>query len=324
MLKKSTSTSSWARLQDKLAQSFSKLSSFLDVNTKLEGEFGDDFAFNRFDVDGSGSLGREEIVTAFKTLGIPLSDQEIALILNKMDPNHDDIISLEEFEHAIRSMSGAGKFFRGSNIQKLKQQQSEQQLLLSAEEDAAEARLRERDAQIRGHMDEEMRKRQVAKEKRRQMKLQLEEQARKQAEAQAFKRQQAREQKMRGNGSRQVVLKKKRCVFRTGQLIEAYGPSDRNFHPGKILGINRNGTYNVELNERGQKSRYVGLQEGMIRSGPHTIVMERLRKEFTKGSNLRSPPNHAHSTANQVLWPRITQIPWQKPRPEGFVHSWKY
>lgn len=314
-------SSSWSRLQDKLADSFSKLSSFLEVN-KLGSDFGEGFAFNRFDADGSGSLGREEIVTAFKTLGIPLSDEEIALILNKMDPNHDNVISLEEFEHAIKAMSGAGNFFRSSTIHQLKQKRSEHQLLLSAEEDAVARKTCEReirDARILGQMDEEMRKREAAKEKRRQMQIESEAECRRQAEAQAFKLQQARAIKLRGNGSRKVLLKKRRCAFRSGQLIEAYGPGDRNFHPGKILGVNRNGTYNIELNEHGQKNRYTAVEEGMIRTGPRTIVMERLRQEFVRGSALRSPPK-----AYNVLWPRTTNIPWEKPNAVSYVRSWQY
>ena len=305
----------WAVLRDKLNHALDKLHDFFQLNGELGEDYGTEFAFRQFDEDGGGTLGREEVIAAFKTLGIPLNSEEIAIVLNKMDPNHDNVISLEEFENTIRrrpkghSCGGnvytlACESVEVNRIQQLEAQQHEQRRVRSEQERLAwlERGQNERDA---------------ANAKRMERIHAMQKESKSRAEAHANKLKRAREMRMQGTNIR---LKKPKPIFRLGQLIEAYASYDRNFYPGKVVGINSNGTYNVELNERGRKVRYVGLRESMVRSGPHTLVMEKLRQEFERGSLLRTPPNRP----KKVLWPRTTAVQWDNPKTIKCINKWNF
>eukprot|EP00292_Cryptomonas_paramecium_P014177 CAMPEP_0113711878 /NCGR_PEP_ID=MMETSP0038_2-20120614/31038_1 /TAXON_ID=2898 /ORGANISM="Cryptomonas paramecium" /LENGTH=232 /DNA_ID=CAMNT_0000638257 /DNA_START=27 /DNA_END=721 /DNA_ORIENTATION=- /assembly_acc=CAM_ASM_000170 len=58
--------------------------------------------FASFDVNDDGHLDEVELKTAFASMGKMLTDEELELIMEEYDTNHDKIFQLDEFENMIR------------------------------------------------------------------------------------------------------------------------------------------------------------------------------------------------------------------------------
>lgn len=54
-------------------------------------------AFDLIDVDGSGTITKHEVQFAMQSLGMGVDEQELMLLMQRIDSNHDDVISLAEF-----------------------------------------------------------------------------------------------------------------------------------------------------------------------------------------------------------------------------------
>jgi len=55
-------------------------------------------AFKLFDLDGSGTISRDELKTLMKNLGQALTDSEIDAMIDEVDENLDGEISFDEFK----------------------------------------------------------------------------------------------------------------------------------------------------------------------------------------------------------------------------------
>jgi len=64
--------------------------------------------FNRFDVDHSGFINREEFGKALSQLKIYMSDEELNLLVSAMDRNGDDAIGYREFERVLLGRDSVG------------------------------------------------------------------------------------------------------------------------------------------------------------------------------------------------------------------------
>lgn len=53
--------------------------------------------FDRYDLDNSGFISQEELKDALFTLGMNVSDKQLARIMMKFDQNNDGVIDIEEF-----------------------------------------------------------------------------------------------------------------------------------------------------------------------------------------------------------------------------------
>ena len=53
--------------------------------------------FNQFDKDKSQSVSREELKRGFKSIGVPLSDNELDTFVREMDADGDGEIDYREF-----------------------------------------------------------------------------------------------------------------------------------------------------------------------------------------------------------------------------------
>mmetsp|Transcript_12702 Transcript_12702/g.21549 ORF Transcript_12702/g.21549 Transcript_12702/m.21549 type:complete len:102 (-) Transcript_12702:214-519(-) len=58
-------------------------------------------AFNMFDVDGGGSISKEELKGVMKKLGSDPTDDEIQAMINSVDDNGDGEIDFDEFLEMI-------------------------------------------------------------------------------------------------------------------------------------------------------------------------------------------------------------------------------
>ena len=57
--------------------------------------------FSHFDLDGDGSLSRDEFAKGLKLLGAKLSMEEVAAVFAILDPDGDDAIDYGEFADAF-------------------------------------------------------------------------------------------------------------------------------------------------------------------------------------------------------------------------------
>ena len=58
--------------------------------------------FATFDIDGDGLITEKNIKIAFSKFGIPVTDKEIAEMMNAHDSDGGKTISLEEFDKIFR------------------------------------------------------------------------------------------------------------------------------------------------------------------------------------------------------------------------------
>jgi len=61
-------------------------------------------AFNKFDVDGGGTIEADELQMTMDSLGLRLSDEEVAALVEKYDVDGDAQFDLEEFRTMVRDM----------------------------------------------------------------------------------------------------------------------------------------------------------------------------------------------------------------------------
>ena len=54
-------------------------------------------AFRVFDKDGNGYITAKELKTAMHEMGMPLSDEEVQLMIKEKDVNGDGVIDYNEF-----------------------------------------------------------------------------------------------------------------------------------------------------------------------------------------------------------------------------------
>jgi hypothetical protein len=60
-------------------------------------------AFNEFDEDGSGAIDQFELKQALRALGLPMSNEEIAKMMDVIDMNGDGEVDLEEFDAMVKA-----------------------------------------------------------------------------------------------------------------------------------------------------------------------------------------------------------------------------
>ena len=61
--------------------------------------------FQIMDVDGSGTISKEELKLALEALGEAASDTDIEYMVASADPDGDGMVSFDDFKFAIRSYS---------------------------------------------------------------------------------------------------------------------------------------------------------------------------------------------------------------------------
>ena len=55
-------------------------------------------AFKQFDIDGNGSLDKDELSEAYNAAGMPISAESLTRCMKLLDTNGDGVIDLEEFK----------------------------------------------------------------------------------------------------------------------------------------------------------------------------------------------------------------------------------
>ena len=55
-------------------------------------------AFKQFDLDGNGTLDKDELAAAFKAAGQEISEDNLRKAIKMLDTNGDGVLDLEEFK----------------------------------------------------------------------------------------------------------------------------------------------------------------------------------------------------------------------------------
>ena len=67
--------------------------------------------FNKFDIDGSGSISTEELGRACKEIGLSLSPAHLDQMMKDADPNGNGTVDYEEFQIVLKKQMGSGGRF---------------------------------------------------------------------------------------------------------------------------------------------------------------------------------------------------------------------